>query len=171
MATPTPTADEIRRRIGVRDAELEEERRREEDRAFEEDPVGFLLSQAEPYYNDLLKTQYGTSMESLAAPPFPKNNPLDDREVMPGLEPVVATNRMDATNTHFLDALGLDPQRYANYEPVYLEELKRVYPEQFLRASESVNDEVIGPLAKSVFGPKFGEILNLLRKLGGGARE
>jgi hypothetical protein len=171
MATPTPTANEIRRKIALADARAERERKRQEDRAFQEDPLGFLLSQAGPYYNEILATKYGTTIQDLVSPPFPKDSPLGDNEIMPGLEPIAATNRNDATNTFFLDALELDSRRYANYDPVYLEELKAVYPEQYQRAMDAAKDEVVGPIAKSVFGPKFGEILELLRKLGGGARE
>jgi hypothetical protein len=134
----TPTANELAARF----AAAKEARTRlaavAEQRAFEADPMAFVLAEAVPYYNQLLREKYQTTLQEVVN--GPGNNPITDSEIDPGLVPAVATG-LGGANALFLDSLELDTGHYPNYDPVYLNALREIYPDQYQDALASKEED------------------------------
>jgi hypothetical protein len=54
---------------------------------------------------------------------------------------IMVMNMVDEQNQEFLARIRIDEKHLPNYEPVYLEELKRQYPERFEEALDFVDQE------------------------------
>jgi hypothetical protein len=143
----TPTAEELAARFAeakelrMWQAAVNEQRAAvNEQRAFNADPLAFVLAEAVPYYDELLREIYDTTLADLVAPPRPANNPISEDEIHPGLVPSVVTG-LGGANPLFLVSLELDPAHYPNYDPVYLNALRETYPDFYLDAVASKEED------------------------------
>ena len=167
----TPTPAEIRAQIAAHQeqaraqaAAAEAARRAAEDAAWMADPLGYTMAEAAVYYEDTYSKNYGTTLAEIVAKPIPADNPLGDKEIYPGLEPVALTDFQEPLNAQFLVRLNLDPARISNYDPVYLAELKSTYSETYHFTVEHYQDVV--PVEKGVealIDPDTFEIMLKLR--------
>ncbi|MFV2045523.1 MAG: hypothetical protein ACC700_20105 [Anaerolineales bacterium] len=174
--TVTPSAVEMQKQadeIAARQVELEGERRRIEeeesqrrqkaleDAWFQEDPLGFALWEGDDYYEKLL-AKYDTSIEELVTAERPRDNPVKDSEIYPGMAPVTIMNKDDEAANQFLFQLGLRTDHYPNFDPIYLERLKAEYPNEYSQIAANVEEQVAGGALDAVFSEEF---YNFIKRL------
>jgi hypothetical protein len=155
-ATTTPTAWQMEQIIRAAEIARWRQLPLPEHNQADRDDYDILIGEAWNYYDDLYQNTYGTTIMDLVAPPLPHNNPIP--EVMPGLEPATAFNKT-GTNTRFVEALGLDITHYPNYDPIYLAELRNMYPEEYEEAEEAGDDPLmLGKTTRASLGAGYAQI-------------
>ncbi|HEY71558.1 MAG TPA: hypothetical protein G4O08_13360 [Anaerolineae bacterium] len=90
------------------------------------------------------------------------NNPIEDFDEFRMISDTVILGGRNPVSTLFLDELGLDVNHYSNYETVFIDALRRRYPETYYEMEDKAMEQdlirqyIDDQAWDDIFGPMYG---------------